>query len=357
MKVSVIIPAFNAKRTIKKALNSVLRQTYPNTEIIIVNDCSTDNTSEICQKISEQYKTKDIRIINKEKNEGVDFARHTGIANAKGDYILFLDADDWYEKNSIESLVKTIEKQNVDIVYANKRLVYSAKLGIKKKLYIPSSLMNRVIKDEEKEEYKISFFGSKKLIPVSIYNVLLRKNLFTESIEKTGLKFGEDAFLAMQLYNNAKTIFILPSFLYNYRWGGFTSQIKPEIIQECRKGYILRKEWCLKNGYEEGIDASLRDFLFCFIGFCKTLKVCNPKGKEENIRIIEEEMKHPIYRDFLKLSSLPGPYQKELPQAVINLQAELVYNLLEREMKQSLKSSIKRKIKQLLSKIYRKISL
>ena len=108
-KFSLIIPAYNVEKYIKKCLDSVLNQTYNNYEIIIINDGSTDNTS----KILESYKSnKKIKIINQE-NKGLSNARNTGVSNAKGDYILFIDSDDFIEKELLEILNKTIKDEDL----------------------------------------------------------------------------------------------------------------------------------------------------------------------------------------------------------------------------------------------------
>ncbi len=107
--VSVIIPAFNAAPTIGRAIESILAQTYQPVEIIIVNDKSTDNTLDIIA--SYQKNKKQIRIINHAKNLGVGASRQSGVANAKGDYILWQDADDYSPPQRLEILLRYLEKE------------------------------------------------------------------------------------------------------------------------------------------------------------------------------------------------------------------------------------------------------
>lgn len=110
--VSIIIPIYNADKYLGRCLNSVVNQTYSNLEIILINDGSTDSSLNICK----EYAGKDKRIIlvNK-KNEGVSIARNTGIEKSSGEYVAFLDADDWIAPNYIEQLIKPFENENVDI--------------------------------------------------------------------------------------------------------------------------------------------------------------------------------------------------------------------------------------------------
>lgn len=102
-KVSIIIPIYNAEKHLTKCINSVINQTYQNIEIILIDDGSTDNSSEICKEYQKKYTN---IIYKKIKNSGVSHARNTGISLANGDYIFFIDSDDYIEFESIELLVK-----------------------------------------------------------------------------------------------------------------------------------------------------------------------------------------------------------------------------------------------------------
>ena len=116
--ISVIIPAFNAATRIKFTLESVIAQSYPNIEIILVNDASTDNTEELAREILERS-GKNFKLITHGLNKGECASRNTGIKNSTGKFISFLDADDMLEKNFISSLHEAISKNNCDITFSN----------------------------------------------------------------------------------------------------------------------------------------------------------------------------------------------------------------------------------------------
>ena len=113
-KVSIIIPIYNTEAYIERCIKSVLNLTYKNTEIICVNDCSTDNSL----KVIENYAQNDgrIKIISLEKNEGVSNARNIGLKNATGEYVIFIDSDDWIESDMLTEGIKKIEADNSDIL-------------------------------------------------------------------------------------------------------------------------------------------------------------------------------------------------------------------------------------------------
>ena len=112
--VSVIIPAYNAEKYIEQCVQSVVKQTYKHLEIIIINDGSKDRTLDIINTISD--KDERVVIINQE-NKGLPAARNAGLRCYKGEYVFFLDSDDWIESNCIESLVNIRNQTNTDIVF------------------------------------------------------------------------------------------------------------------------------------------------------------------------------------------------------------------------------------------------
>ncbi|PLA82323.1 hypothetical protein CYR83_09550 [Ligilactobacillus agilis] len=106
--VSVIITAYNIEQYIEKCLDSVLNQTYTNLEIMVVDDASTDKTRQIC----DEYVGKDsrVKVIHLSKNEGAANARNLAIENTNGEYLTFIDGDDWVNDNYVEEFLDLAEK-------------------------------------------------------------------------------------------------------------------------------------------------------------------------------------------------------------------------------------------------------
>ena len=119
LKVSIIIPVYNSEKYIKKCLESVIEQTYDNYEVIVINDGSTDNSMEILREFSEKYPQK-VKAIN-QSNMGVAKTRNKGIEMATGDYIAFIDNDDFLEKDYLQTLIENSEKGQMDIVFCGYR--------------------------------------------------------------------------------------------------------------------------------------------------------------------------------------------------------------------------------------------
>lgn len=115
-KVSIIIPVYNVEKYLAECLDSAIRQSHSNKEIIIINDGSTDNSAEIIAEFQRNYNN--ITVVTT-KNQGLSLARNTGLEKANGDYIIFLDSDDWLEKETLASCLNAVKKHNADIVFFN----------------------------------------------------------------------------------------------------------------------------------------------------------------------------------------------------------------------------------------------
>ena len=112
--ISVIVPIYNTEKYLKKCLDSIINQTYKNLQIILIDDGSGDNSGEIC----DEYATKDSRIqVIHKQNAGVTAARNDGLDMATGDYIGFVDSDDWIEPNMYEEMMANLIKTGADFVH------------------------------------------------------------------------------------------------------------------------------------------------------------------------------------------------------------------------------------------------
>lgn len=162
--ITVIINVYNGEKFIKKCLESIINQTYKNLEILIINDGSTDSTQQIC----ESYEDERIRIINQE-NMGLSKARNVGIENAKGDFLYFIDADDYIELDTIAYLYNMYKKYHTTICTCRPIDVYDYDIKIKK--------------CKEKVDVLDSVEMLKKVLlstdrSVTIWNKLIKKDLF-----------------------------------------------------------------------------------------------------------------------------------------------------------------------------------
>lgn len=115
-KLSIIVPVYNVEKYLKQCIESILNQTYKNLEIILVDDGSKDSSG----KIVDDYAIKDRRVIPVHKeNGGISSARNTGLAYVTGEYLTFVDSDDWLDLDMYEKMIEAIEKYSADCVSSN----------------------------------------------------------------------------------------------------------------------------------------------------------------------------------------------------------------------------------------------
>jgi len=209
--VSVIIPTYNTEKFIEKCLKSIKNQTYTHIEIIIINDGSTDNTLTIIEK----HKKTDnrIKLLNFTQNKGNGIGRNLAVKEAKGEYILFVDADDWVENNLIEKVVTKIETTNADVVLFGHTEHLPYKKFRKRVSHIPR------INDFENHEiifqnYLLQHNGV--LIQPWIY-LINRKLLIENNIcfNETGV-FFEDVIFSTKLLFYTKKLVAVREELYHY---------------------------------------------------------------------------------------------------------------------------------------------
>ena len=199
MKVSIIIPAYNASKYIKRCVMSLLNQTYKNIEIIVINDGSTDNTLEMLKGF-------DIKIINKE-NGGVSSARNMGLKEASGDYICFVDSDDYVEKNYIESVINIINGYNYDIIETP--LLFEANLKNKIVNYTEYKLEN------EKKSYNFDkeYFDNELRYVIGVF---YKKEIINNLYFDEEVRCYEDGMFNLQAKLNSKSYYFYPKCFYHY---------------------------------------------------------------------------------------------------------------------------------------------
>lgn len=339
--VSVIVPIYNTEKYLKKCVNSLLRQTYTELEIILVNDGSTDNSQLICEKFQKEDKR--IIILNKE-NEGLELARKSGYKIATGKYIIHVDSDDYLPTDAIEVLVCKAEKENADIVIGNATRIIGNK-GIIKKIYKPVPECS-ISRKEMLDKYYISFFGV-NILPVSMWGKLYKKE-FLEKIEikNIGLMHGEDICYNIQVFPYAQKIVVIENSVYYYRWGGMTSKMNYKLFDDARIAYRLKLEMLQKFPVEKAecfIAVELKNFLLTYI---ESFFIYTQKDKKEIEKYISRALQTEEMQDALK--KFPEKDKaKEIIQIMMNGNIE---RLIEVVYPEAMKKKKRRKYKYWISK-------
>ena len=161
-KVSVIIPVYNSSLYLKECLDSVIKQTYKDLEIIIVNDASTDNSMDIINK----YNDRRIKVINMKHNSGVSASRNMGVKVSTGKYICYLDSDDYWDLNKIEKQINFIKNNNYEFIYSDYAYIYNNKT---KRVKVPKSITYKEALKNTTIFTSTVMFNMKKLNKKDIY--------------------------------------------------------------------------------------------------------------------------------------------------------------------------------------------
>lgn len=232
--ISVIIPVYNVEKYIERCVKSVLDQTYKDFEILLINDGSTDNSKKICEKLADEYKQ--IKLINQE-NQGVSVARNIGIIKAKGDFLTFIDSDDFINKNYLKILWNNLLKYEADISCCD---YYRTKNMPKYEMKISDE-----ISVFEKDKV-IKFYLEKEL--TAPWGKLYKKKLFNEIYFPVG-KRHEDITTIFKVILNANKLIYTDSKLYFYykNMSSFTKQKFSEksfdLIDAWNEVYILSRKY------------------------------------------------------------------------------------------------------------------
>lgn len=224
--VSVIIPCYNSAGFIDRCLTSMKNQSYKDFEVILVDDYSTDGTVDILKKW-EKSNDLSIQIFINTQNSGPAYSRKVGIENAKGEFIVFCDSDDWYDPNYIFNMVFGQKSNNADIIFCGYRLVFDNDKSI-------DHSIPRTISTIQDNDVK-----SALLLGIdSLCTLMIRKDII-KGIEMPPLRNGEDMAIIPLLIVKSKRFAIINQAMYNYycRTGSASMTPSNNVIINLEKSF------------------------------------------------------------------------------------------------------------------------
>lgn len=230
--VSIIIPVYNVEPYIRRCVYSVINQTYNNLEIILVNDGSNDNSPQICDELAKIDKR--IIVIHK-KNGGLSDARNAGLDICRGEFISFIDSDDWVNENFIKTLLSQALKLNADIIIGE---------NIRTDGIIPVFTQAPQTKLYSAKEALLHLFSQNHVAFVISCGKLYKRNLFSSLRFPIG-KYHEDEFTTYILFYKSKKIVYTTEILYYYyqRAGSIVSTRHPwDVLEYLEQRYLFFKE-------------------------------------------------------------------------------------------------------------------
>ena len=265
--ISIIVPVYNVAAFLPKCLDSILGQTYPNLEIVCVNDGSLDNSPEVLNRYAE--KDSRIYVIDKE-NGGVSAARNAGLSEASGEYVMFVDADDWIDAETCQTAVAAMTEHQADVVLWS---YVSENRGNQsfKKLFSGDTVFEEETCKQRLHRRFVGIAGDELAHPELADSLcpVWGKFYKREVIQKSGAKFidlseigtYEDGLFNLEVFGEVKKAVYLDKCFYHYRrdnTGSATSKYNPNLFNQWQNLYRRMQDYIAKNNlpgeYSQALD-------------------------------------------------------------------------------------------------------
>lgn len=289
--ISVIVPVFNVQRFLPKCIESILKQSYKNLEVFLIDDGSTDKSLEICK----EYEQKDERIVViSQKNGGVSSARNQGLKIAKGEYICFVDSDDWIPKKSIQVLYEAISKEDADLAGGAFKTINPIRM--------PGTILNpdAVIDIENDGRGFLKYISQ---MPRTPWGKLYKKEIINKGSLQfpTGIAFGEDTIFLCNYLQNCKTICLVGNIVYSYNHMNGSSATHKSYSEYSAWSVLIVESFdrlCKRVDSQmanETVSDIAKGFLFRAVGRCIG---CNSDRTESinSIRCVYDNLKQYIIK-------------------------------------------------------------
>lgn len=302
--ISVIIPVYNAEKYLRTAIDSVLNQSYSFFELILIDDASTDTSLDICKN----YADKDERIHvlkNESKIHGPGMARNIGLDYAEGEFLYFMDADDWIEPDLFQKTIQRMRETNASIAQFSIINEYSDE-GNSEKVYIWKGKEIFTQNDIKEEFY--SFWGNNRF---SLWNHIFRKEII-KKVRFENLLSGEDISFVMDALSNSNKIVYIPDVFYHYRITEDSISHKwIENAVECRCIIWKHQKKFLDSLQEKGeskiyAEVAFDTYIWIIYQLCSRCCPLTYKEKVIKLRMATKEMNMKKYRNQCDLKKHKG---------------------------------------------------
>ena len=314
-KISIIIPIFNAENTLEECLDSIIEQEFTDYEVIMVNDGSTDHSSDIC----EEYCRKDSRftLIN-EQNKGVAEARNNGLANSKGRYVTFMDSDDWVDKKWLEAYSRMMQEADCDLMVqgvVSDWGLSQQEVSAQKAICLGRDILNGFM------------LLSKQGIEGFVHNKMYKREIIQAQNLDFHYSLHEDTLFNWKYLKYTSSLGVIPEAHYHYMQRGGDSLVNRRYPFAEMYGLITslreaRLELPIRYNHTDYINAAWADYLVVYTVLLVSLydKKRGISSRSERIKILKAyqlerknnrhlELKIPTFaKSFLAAIALLNPY-------------------------------------------------
>ena len=263
MKLSIVVPVYGVAKYLPKCVDSLLAQDISDYEIILVDDGSPDECPQICNQYAEQYSN--IKVIH-QANAGLSAARNSGIAVAQGDYIMFVDSDDYLQPNVLGALMEQVEREQLDVLRFNYQNVNE-----QYEVFLPFKDAKRDV-DYSEDVVDGETFLNKRLGPAcyAVMFVVRREIVLQEQF--TPNIYFEDTDWTPRMLISAQRVASTPMVVYNYLWrqGSITLPTEPQ-----KREKVLRDKMSLLYGFKKQMQLVQDPIWFVWMTSFNTMTILN----------------------------------------------------------------------------------
>lgn len=313
--ISIIVPCYNVENYLSECVDSLVNQSYRNTEILLIDDGSTDKTADIAQKYAAEYEN--VKYFYRE-NGGLSAARNSGIELAKGEYLAFVDSDDWLDLQYVEKMYAALSNSHADISMCGyqKEETEHEKVSFDKDVVLSSHAVMRILGD---------IYPKENVLSVIACNKLFKRELFDVERFKEGI-IHEDEFMAHRIIGKATSVAVITDALYHYRIraGSITTSDRSQNLKrlDYLKALKDRLEYCHSMFYGDLVIYMLYTY---FEGMKQLMATYSDEAMEKNhlYRFFRKEACSIYFKyfgeldgyqkkDYMKLIFFPGKYRENV---------------------------------------------
>jgi len=318
-KISIIVPVFNSKNYLPKCIKSLIDQSYKNIEIILIDDGSTDGSGEICDEYAK--KEKRIKVIHK-KNSGPAAARNTGIENAKGKFIFFIDADDFIENDALYWLMKSVNQHKAEIIIGDFINIKNGRVEQRHDLSFP---VNKLLSKQDLISYSRLYLKkpNKYLLFAFSWGRLFRSSIIKENniFFNEKLHTFEDVAFNFDYLKYANAAFFVKKTIYNHRtYDNYSSATRsisdnPNKLFGYKQALVNISRFLEKNITDEEIKKEV-GHAYIFLTIIQLVRICGQitnTNKKKIFQLIQEVINDSSLRNNLKYYSPLKGDSKILP--------------------------------------------
>lgn len=260
-KISVIIPVYNVEAYLPRCLDSVLAQTFDDIEVLCINDCSSDKSLDILKDFAKRDER--VKVFSNEKNIGGALSRNVGLDNATGEYIYFLDSDDWLDANYLEVMLKTIEKADTDIIM---NMSMMQEYVTKSVPYVQPDMLQ-----VDADGQYVDKYGMIAKTPCLLWARLYKRDFLEKyNLRLSSMRTTCDDYIfhyISHIYTDKTFVFMGPVYHYRIHQESITGQAKKEKCWDIQfiKAYDVIYDYYKEHGFLDHLPIKIFNTMSCFM--------------------------------------------------------------------------------------------